>query len=525
MNFTFRLLLGSATAIAAAAAVSLPVLAQTHGGTMVIGTGENPRHLNPAVQSGTATAVPGTQLFASPLKYDEDWQMQPYLAESWSVSDDGLSVTLNLVKNAVFHDGQPVTSEDVAFSIETVRDNHPFKSMFAPVTSVDTPDAHTAIIRLSQPHPAIMLALSGPLCPIIPKHVYGDGQDIKSHPANSAPVGSGPFKFVSWEQGGDIVMERFDDFFIENRPYLDGMVIRRITDANSIVIAMENGDLDFYPFVGGSQQIKRLEEAGHLTVTKTGYEAIGPTVWLAFNTQKEPLNDVRVRQAIAYAVDRDFIVNVLHRGTSTIQRGPIIESSPFFDETIEAYDVDLDKANALLDEAGHPADDGTRFELTIDYIPILPEQMKSPAEYMKSQLKKVGIEVELRASPDFPTWAQRVSNYEFDMTMDVPFNWGDPVIGVHRTYLSSNIVKGVIWSNTQQYSNPEVDALLEAGGKELDFEKRKEFYSEFQHLVARDLPVYWLNSLPFHSAFKNSIVNPPLGIWGPMQSMDDLALQ
>lgn len=127
------------------------------GGELVIISGENPRHLNPAVQSGVATAVPGTQIFASPLRVDADWNFHPYLAESWEWSDDGLALTLHLVENARFHDGVPITSADVAFSIMTIKANHPFQTMFGPVEAVDTPDAHTAVIRLSQPHPALLL--------------------------------------------------------------------------------------------------------------------------------------------------------------------------------------------------------------------------------------------------------------------------------------------------------------------------------------------------------------------------------
>ena len=130
------------------------------GGTLTMALQQTPRHLNPAVQSGTATGQPGTQLFASIIRYDDGWDPQPYLAESWKVSDDGLTVTINLVKGATFHDGKPITSEDVAFSIDTVKANHPFKSMFAPVEAVETPDAHTAIIKLSKPHPALFLAMS-----------------------------------------------------------------------------------------------------------------------------------------------------------------------------------------------------------------------------------------------------------------------------------------------------------------------------------------------------------------------------
>ena len=197
-----------------------------YGGTLVLGSTQVPRHLNGTVQSGYATAVPGTQLNASPLLFDENFNPQPYLAESWEVAEGGLSVTLNLVDGAVFHDGVPITSEDVAFSIITARDNHPFKPMFEPVTDVETPDPLTAIVRLSRPHPAVLLAMSPGLLPIIPKHIFDDGQDIATHPRNTEDfVGSGPFRLVEYEAGSIIRMEKFEDFFIEGRPYLDEIII------------------------------------------------------------------------------------------------------------------------------------------------------------------------------------------------------------------------------------------------------------------------------------------------------------
>ncbi len=516
---SFHTLLRGAAAVALSAAISAPALADDHeksGGTLVIASTQVPRHLNGAVQSGTATAVPSTQIFASPLRYDENWQPQPYLAKTWEVSDDGLSVTLNLVDNATFHDGTPVTSEDVAFSIMTVKANHPFTSMFDPVEKIDTPDPHTAIIRLSKPHPALLLALSPALAPIMPKHVYGDGQDAKSHPANSAPVGSGPFKLVSFTQGESVVLAKNENFFLEGYPKLDEIIIRVIKDTNSLLIALENGEVDMYPFIASSTEIGRVEKADNLTVTREGYAAVGAINWLAFNTKSEKLSDPKVRQAIAYAVDRNFIVKALHRGFSSPQRGPIIESSPFFHDGVEAYNVDLDKAKALMAEAGF----GDGMDLTVDYIPGPAEQQKNIAEYLKSQLKKIGINVEVRAAPDFPTWAKRISTYDFELTMDIVFNWGDPVIGVHRSYLCSNIREGVIWSNTQQYCNEKVDEILSAAAVELDQDKRKALYAEFQTIVAGDLPLYWINSLPYHTAHNKKLGNAPTGIWGAMHPLD-----
>ncbi|HOV05452.1 MAG TPA: ABC transporter substrate-binding protein [Kaistiaceae bacterium] len=511
-----RILARLAFALVLAAA---PALADGRpGGSLVILSTQVPRHVNGALQSGVAVAIPSTQIFASLLRYDAEGNPEPYLAESWQVSDDGLSVTLKLVAGATFHDGRPVTSEDVAFSILAIRDNHPFKSMFAPVEAVETPDPGTAVIRLGRPHPALLLALSPALAPILPKHVYGDGQDLRTHPANVAAVGAGPFRLAEFQPGEHIILKRYENFFLPGRPYLDEIVIRYLPDVSTLLLAMERGEGDLRPFATGSQEIRRLRQVDRLAVTNAGYAALGPINWLAFNTRSPKLADRRVRQAIAYAIDRDYIVGTLHHGVSVAQRGPIVEGSPFFDPTVPAYDLDLDKARGLLAEVGL----GDGLQLTVDYVPGLVEQQKNLAEYLKSQLKKIGIDVTVRTSPDTATWASRIAGHDFEMTMDTVFNWGDPVIGVHRTYLSSNIRPGVVWSNTQSYADARVDALLEAAAVELDPARRKQLYAEFQQIVATDLPVYWLNLLPFHTAYDRRLGNPPLSIWGVLSPMDEL---
>lgn len=516
---------GVATAIAGSVALTLPAQAAS-GGTLVVGTTQKPRHLNPAVQSGVATATPGTQIFASPLRFDENWKPQPYLAESWNVSDDGKKVTLNLRKNARFHDGKPVTSADVAFSIETVKANHPFKTMFSPVESVDTPDAHTVVINLANPHPAILLSLSPALLPVLPKHVYGDGQDAKSHPRNSKnPIGSGPFKLVEFKPGQHVILEKNPDYFLEGKPYLDKIIIKNYKDAASLVLATDKGAVDMFPFISGVRDIARLKKNGNLVVTNKGYGGVGPVNWLAFNHKHEILAKKEVRQAISYAIDRKFITKVLHAGQSTRATGPIHNDSPFYNPNVNKYDLDLDKANAMLDAAGYKKGaNGERFSLTIDYIPGIGEMGKGLAEYIRSALKKVGIKIVVRAAPDFPTWAKRVGGHKFELSMDILFNWGDPVIGVHRTYISSNIRPGVIWSNTQSYSNPKVDELLAKAGQEMDPAKRKALYTTFQEIVTDELPVAYINLLPYHTAYKKQMENPPLTIWGTMSPMDNIKL-
>ena len=505
----------------------LSVQAGSHkkGGTLIMSVGATPRHLNPAVQSGIDTGAPGAQLFATPLRFDENWNPQPYLAESWSISDDGLSVTLNLVKGATFHDGKPITSKDVAFSIKTIKAHHPFKTMFGAVKRVDTPDSHTAVIRLSKPHPALLLALSSQLGAVIPEHIYGDGQDPKTHPRNSENVvGSGPFKLVEFVRDQHIILERNENFFLEGKPYLDKIVMRIIKDPSARSLGRENGEIHLSAFESTPQDILHSKGIAHLTATDKGYAAIGPITWLAFNTKSKPTIDVRVRQAIAYAVDRNFLINAVMRGTSKPAYTGIHPDSIFHEPNVERYDLDINKANQILDDAGYSKNsDGIRFPLNIDYG---WPSAKPMAEYMKPQLKKIGIDVTVRTSAGFPAWAKTVSNWKFDMTVDVVFNWGDPVIGVHRTYLCENAKKGVIWSNTQQYCNPEVDQILEKAGQENDRNQRIAFYSKAQKLISKDVPIYFTDTVPYHTIYNHKKVgNPPSTIWGTCSPLDEVFLK
>ena len=514
--------------LAAAAMLPLQATAQTpkRGGTLVVGTTQTARHLNGAVQSGVATAMPSSQLFASPLRFDDKWNPQPYLAESWKLADDGKSLTLNLRKNAVFHDGKPITSEDVAFTIMAIKANHPFQTMLGPVEKVDTPDAHTAIIRMSTPHPAIVLAMSPALCPILPKHIYGDGKDLKSHPRNSEDVvGSGPFKLVEFKPGQRIVMERFDKFFLPGKPYLDRVIVNVTPDAASLMLGLERGDIHMLPYASVPSDLRRLKDNPKVDLTAKGYEGIGAINWLAFNTDRKPLSDVRVRKAIAYAIDKKFITKALMGGFATEADGPIVPGSPFAVTDLVRYPLDLKKSEELLDAAGlKPGAGGERFKLTIDYIPGADDQQKTVAEYVRGQLKKVGIAVEVRASADFPSWAKRMASHDFDLSMDIVFNWGDPIIGVHRTYLSTNI-RPIVWTNTQSYKNASVDELLNTAGGLLDPTKRKAYYATFQKTVTDELPIDFINIVPYHTATTKNVGNVPTTIWGPAAPYDEIYLK
>ncbi|GAA2597947.1 ABC transporter substrate-binding protein [Dactylosporangium fulvum] len=488
------------------------------GDTLIIGGPLEPRTLNPAVQSGMVTALPGAQLFASPIRYGKDFTPLPYLAKSWEFSADQLSLTLHLVSGATFHDGTPITSADVAFSLETVKKYHSFgTAMFGSVSSVETPDKETAVIKLSKPTPALLLSMSPALLPIIPKHVYGDGQDLAKHPRNVKDVvGSGPFKLKEFTAGNRIVLERNDSFFLQDRAKLKQLIVKFYPNSAATTTALEAGEIGMeisYDPVDAA----RLAKNSKLTVATSGYEAAGALNWLELNTKNQYLKDLKVRQAVAHAVDVDFIVNQLHSGIPEVAPGPIHPGSPFFSKDLVSYNHDTAKAAALLDEAGFPAKaGGTRFSLRIDYNPGNDVTGKNVAEAIASQLGKVGIKVEVRNAPDFATWSERVSKYDFDLTVDTVYNWGDPTIGVSRTYVCDNIKPGVVWVNMAQYCNPAVDQLFASAAQEMDVEKRKQLYRDVQRQITTDLPVVYIETQPIVNIYSKAYTGMPDGIWGAM---------
>ncbi len=489
------------------------------GGSLLIQSTQVPRHLNGTVQSGYATAVPGTQLNASPLLFDENFEPQPYLAESWEIAEDGLSVTLNLVEGAVFHDGEPITSEDVAFSITTSRDNHPFRTMFAPVTSVDTPDDLTAVINLSEPHPAILLAMSPGLLPVIPEHVYNDGQDITDHPCNAGTdcfVGSGPFTLTEYEAGSIIRMEAFEDFFIPERPYLDEIIIEIVPDPATITLGLENGTTDL-ALPPGEANIVRLQGNDDVIVTAEGHAAVGQVNWLEFNLNDPDLSNVEVRRAIAEGIDREFLTDVIQQGTTIATTTGIHQGSPFHNPTTEAYGGGIEAAQQRLTDAGI---DASSISFAVDYIP--PIQL-AQAEYVVQVLQDIGFDAEVNTSPDFPTWAGRVAGGEHQMTINNVWNWGDPVIGVHRTYLSTNNV-GAIWTNNTGYNNPQVDELLAQAGSTFDTAERIDLYGQMQEIVNEDVPMVYLSNGVFWQAYQPRVQNPPIGVWGQLGPMHEVWL-
>ncbi|XAZ20048.1 ABC transporter substrate-binding protein (plasmid) [Sinorhizobium sp. B11] len=453
------------------------------------------------------------------LTYDFDLTPKPQLATEWSISDDGLSYTFKLRPNVKWHDGKPFTANDVAYSIELLKQVHPRgRGTFANVVKVETPDPLTAIIRLSKPAPYLLSALYAAESPIVPKHIY-DNVAIADVPLNkngSAPIGTGPFVFKEWTRGSHIILERNADYWDAGKPYLDQIVIRFVPDGAARAAGFETGEFD----IGGDNPIplsdlERIKALPNISVDSRGYETKGDQTQLIFNLDNEYLKDVKVRRAIAHAIDLDVILNTVWYGYGHISPTPISTFlSRYHDGLIKPYAYDLAAAEQLLDEAGYKRGaDGTRFALRLTHNSY-NEGFKRVIEYLKQNLTRIGIAATID-SYDFSTYIQKVyTERVFDVTAEYLGNQFDPTLGVQRIYWSKNFKLGLPFSNAAHYANPEVDRLLEAASVEIDEQKRRQEFNDFQRIIAEEVPVVNLIALENVTVFNKRVKNHTIGAEG-----------
>jgi len=516
-----------AAALLAAALCAAPelALAQKRGGTLVQITQPEP----PTLASYLSTSGPIGQVTAKVydglLEYGFDMKPQPSLAESWTVSPDGKTVTFTLRRDVKFHDGKPFTSADVQFTImEALKKVHPRGiNTFKEVTAVETPNAQTAIFKLANAAPYMMAALSGFESPMIPKHIYGTG-DIRSHESANKPVGTGPFKFVEWRRGELVRLDRNPDYWRSGQPYLDRIVVRFNPDSATRTALLERGDAHVAGFGAVPyNDVKRLAALPSIEVTTKGYEMISPVVEVLFNTKRPPFDNVKVRQAVSYAVNRKFAIANIWFGFGKPATGAIssnFKASGLYTDDVRNYNVPnaVEMANKLLDEAGFPRKaDGTRFEIVHDITPY-GEEWQRFGEAVQQQLAQVGIKATLRYE-DVPTWLKRTyTDYDFFLTSNFLYNLADPVLGVHRAFHSALIKQGTVFVNGSRWSSPQTDELMNKAALEPDAVKRGALYAQLQKLTAEAAPIVWVQELLFPTVlnrrYKDVIVSP-LGIYGP----------
>ncbi|MDZ7809425.1 MAG: ABC transporter substrate-binding protein [Arhodomonas sp.] len=527
-----------ASAALAAAALAVPVAGAVftapavdaaedqeiqRGGTLNVILNPEPAILILALNQQTPIQTVGGKIYEGLLRYDFDLNPMPGLAEDWEVSEDGLTYTFHLHEGVTWHDGEPFTSEDVVFSVtEMLPEVHPrARSNFSHVEEVTAPDDHTVVFTLKQPFPAFILAFEVSSAPIMPKHIY-EGGDYRNNEMNDTPIGTGPFQFDEWQKGSHIRLARNDDYYLEGKPYLDEIYFRIIPDAASRALALETGDADISQYGDVEPfDVQRLEALSHLRLDTRGYEFVAPLSWIEINHREEPLGDKRFRQAIMYALDREFIRDNIWFGLGRVATGPVASVTTHYEPDVKKYPHDPEKARELLDEMGlTPDDDGVRAEVEFMVMPY-GEVWSRLAEYIKQAMGQVGVEVTLRAT-DAGGWADRLSNWNYEMTNDYVYQYGHPALGVARTYVSSNIRKGVLFTNTMGYENERVDELFEQAAVENDPDKRQEMYSEVQQILVEDVPIVWLLEMEFPNLINERVHNAITTAIGTTENFADV---
>ena len=481
----------------------------------------------PTLASYLSTSMPvgqtASKIYDGLLEYNFDLSPRPCLAESWNVSPDGLIITFNIRKGVKFHDGHPMTSEDVRYSImEVLIKYHARGGKFKIIESIQTPDDHTVLIKLKSSSPALMMAFSGYESPIIPKHLFA-GKDIKNHPLANKPIGTGPFKFVEWKRGQYMRFDRNPDYWSPGQPYFDRIVVQTIPDSATRSAVLEKGDFQLAGFGAvPNNDAKRLDALPNLIVTTKGYENFSPISELDFNTKVKPFNNKKVRQAVAFCIDRKFVIKNIWFDFGKIATGPInsnFEAAGLYTSKVKNYDVSnrIEVANRLLDEAGYPRkSDGYRFEITHDITPYGGE-WKSFGEYTVQQLDKIGIKARLRVE-DVATWLKRIyTNYDFTLSSNWLNTFADPVLGVHRLYHSNAIKPGTVFKNASRWSSPLTDKLMDMASVEPDQEERGALYQAFQKILVEEVPVTWIHEIQFPTVINaqyKDVITSAIGIAG-----------
>jgi peptide/nickel transport system substrate-binding protein len=514
MSKTLRNILPAAAAAALLALAPLQAAQPKRGGTVTFSYQPEPSALSTISTTAVPTALVATKIFESLLEY-QGAQLKPVpgLAESWTMAPDGKSYTFKLRGDVKFHDGKPLTSADVKFSVEKlVKPLHSRgKVYFGELEAVETPDARTVVFRLKKPVPYFLKAFQPSETPILPMHLlesldFSDAKNVRQAEFMRQPVGTGPFMFKEWKKGSHIILERNPNYWKKGKPYLDQVIFRVIPDGAARAIALETGELDLAPMNSVPQaDMARLAKLKHIALSNKGAEGLGPLLWLEINLRDKPLSDVRVRKAISMAIDRKKVVDVIWYGQGKPATGPLTSANPWYDRKLKPFEYNIKKANQLLDAAGYKRGaGGTRFKMTQHFTPY-GESFVRLAEYTKNELGKLGIEVETQ-SADMGGWLKAVyTDWSYQMSNNFTHNYSDPAIGTQRAFVSSNIRKGASFTNSMGYKNDKVDELFAKAAIEIDPKARAAQLAEIQQILADELPVIFLVEIAYSHLYNKRV--------------------
>ena len=479
-----------------------------------------------AVTSDSASHSAAGYLFNSLVRYDKNIKLEGELVESWEVSPDGKRITFHLRKGIKWHDGEPLTSDDVIFTYRRMVDPKTptaYGESYKQVTRASNPDPYTFVVEYEQPYSPAMDSWAS--MHILPKHLLEKylEEDPKRYPDisktplnNKHPIGSGPYKFIEWKAGDRVVFEANPDYF-EGRPYITRIITRVIPDQATMFLELKSGGLDTMGLT--PVQYRRQTETAEFnqSFNKYKYLSFGYT-YFGFNLKNPLFQDKRVRQAFAQAINKKEIIDGALMGLGQEATGPYKPDTWVYNPNVKRYPYDPVKARALLSESGWNdakgdgilEQEGRKFAFTV-ITNAGNETRAKVAAIIQQNLAAVGVKMEIRTLE----WAAFINEFVDKRKFDaVILGWG---IGIDPDQFDiwSSKKTGPKELNFVGFANPEVDRLLEEGRRNFDMEKRKKAYYRIQEILAEEQPYVFLffgDALPvFHKRFKG-IEPAPAGI-------------
>jgi len=490
-----RFLKASALSMLLLLAIVLPsACRRTQSNVFVVALSDNIKTIDPigSPSVDAASERVRTLMFNSLVKKDEKFDYVPELAANIQRSDDGLVFTFTLRDGVTFHDGRPFTSADAKYTLDTVLASTFAKaaSFFegsganknAYVKSVEAPDAHTLIIRLNKQWTGLLPNLV-PIA-VIPKDSY---ESEKTH-----PLGTGPFKFKSYDQVQQVVDLEVNQAYWDGPSKIPALRVRVISESNAMQAELQSGRVDIAPLATSlsPDAIKALGQNPNLSVQQ--FEGSNLNL-LTFNTTEPPLNSVKVRQAIAYAIDRESIIRDLVLNQGAIAHTILPEASWAYAKP-PTYQFDPNKAKQLLDEAGFrdPDGDGPQMRWAKPLLFRISGSSASARQYsgvIQNYLKNVGIPVAIETS-EFNTMRQQVQNGQFQLNYSQWVGGNQDPLFYHDLFATSEIATPTRGLNRSRYSNPELDKILDEAANTYDHAKAAPLYAKAQEIISRDVPVF-----------------------------------
>ncbi|WP_272032999.1 ABC transporter substrate-binding protein [Oceanobacillus kimchii] len=468
---------------------------------LVFARGGDSESLDPGSTTDGESSRVTRQILESLLDFDKDsFEIKPGLAHDWDISEDGLTYTFYLEEGVTFHDGTDFNAEAVKTNFERWADpNHEYAftdegfvyniygTMFGGfegdeghvIDEINAVSDHEIEFVLKEPLGFFLQNLAMSYFAITsPAALEEYGPDITEN-----PVGTGPFKFNSWSKNDSIVLDKFEDYRVEDQPKLDQVIFQVIPDNSARLIALQSGEIDMMDGLNPDDAAGLEGEEGIELLTR-GENNFG---YVGFHTQKEPVDQKEVRQAISYAIDKQAIADALYAGYATTAKNPLPPSYLGYNDGVEGYEYNPDRARELLEEAGYA--DGLEIELMISPTarPYMPDP-ETVAQIVQENLSEVGIELTI-TSHEWAPYLELTEQGEHQMYI---LGWsgtnGDPDYFLSSLLHSTNIGS----SNNTFYENTEVDDLLNQAKRAVDQEERADLYMQAQELISEDAPMVTL---------------------------------